>query len=284
MFLIIEDLEKTYPLKEYESDIKSTIKTQLEAQYRDNNLVDRPKSLKSFQDLSLRQRLRLLNFEGAIELAEELCAQLQRIRALEKHKPKNPAKHWAQGQLRLRDVSEKTVTSLIEWAYYPSTLKFEDAEHLFDIWTLATRLEFDVLAQECMDLLVDTTSASITNAFSSNIGLGHLLGFSGGENTPGLSSLSNDFVDTVFRHVLRDKDPPHRLSDLVIQTLGVSLDSELWAQLQGLVSHDTAHRLIEILLAAKSVKSEPAFDNGSIVKCENQRNGSEAQINPAGTF
>lgn len=269
LFPLIEDLYKHYPLEDYELEIRKIIKTQLRDQYTDNNLAERPKTLKEFQELSLSQRLALLNAEGAIELAEELCAQLQRYRALERLKAnKNVVKAWAKGELRVRNAHEKSVTSLIEWAYYETTLHFEDAEHLYDIWALAKRLGFDQLAQECMNRLVDTTSDSLKHAFSNNIPLSYLIGYGSGNGSPGLPDLTDDFVATVFRHVLRDENPPARLSDLVIRTLGEGMDTKLWAQLQCMVGKDTAHRLIEIMLASKTVKPERAFEEASSIKCE----------------
>lgn len=269
MFSLIETIDKQYPLSEYQASLKKTIRDVLNVQYANNNLTERPKSMKIFQELPLDQRLHLLDSEAGLDVAEEVSARLLRIKSREEQMTTGTTtRFWAQGRLSLRDTEARSVASLVEWAYDESMLNFEDAEHLYDIWALATRLEFDVLARECMDRLFKTASASIRDAFSNNIGLGHLIGLTRAQDAPGLA---DDVVTTVFHHVLKDDNPPAKLSDLVIRALARGLDSELWAQLKSMVSHDTACKLIDALVALKVLKVEQGGVDGSLVKYEGQQ-------------
>lgn len=181
----------------------------------------------------------------------------------------NVLKGWAQGRLSLRDAEARSVASLVEWAYDDSTLNFDDAEHLYDIWALATRLEFNRLSQECMDRLFKTASARINEAFSNNIGLGHLL--IPAQNPSDPAGLSDDVVSTVFSHVLHDDNPPARLSDLVIHALAKGLDDELYAQLEAMINLNTSRKLIKALVACKNPKTEQGLIDGSLIKHESQQ-------------
>ena len=181
----------------------------------------------------------------------------------------NVLKGWAQGRLSLRDAEARSVASLVEWAYDDSTLNFDDAEHLYDIWALATRVEFNRLSRECMDRLFKTASARINDAFSNNIGLGHLLDIAQSRSDP--AGLSDDVVSTVFSHVLQDDNPPAQLSDLVIHALAKGLDDELYAQLETMINLNTSRKLIKALVACKNPKTEQGLIDGSLIKDESQQ-------------
>jgi hypothetical protein len=244
----------------------------LSNQYTNGNLTERPKSLKIFQDLSLDQRLHLLDSEAGLDVAEELSAHLLRIKVREEQMTNTSVvKCWAQGRLLLRDAEARTVASLVEWAYDDSTLNFDDAEHLYDIWALATRLEFDQLAGECMERLLKTASASINDAFSNNVGLGHLMGLNPAQSPSDPADLSDNVVTTVFYHVLKDDNPPAQLSDLVIHALAKGMDDELYAQLETMIGLETSRKLIKALVARKNLKTEQGLVDGSLIKHEGQQ-------------
>lgn len=242
----------------------------MNTQFTNGNLTERPKNLKAFQDMALDERLYLLDSEASLEVAEEMTARLLRIKSKEEQMTQGTtSKFWAQGRLSLRDAEARTVASLVEWAYDDSTLNFDDAEHLYDIWTLATRLEFNRLSRECMDRLFKTASARINDAFSNNIGLGHLLGSAQSPSDP--ADLSHDVVSTVFYHVLKDDNPPAQLSDLVIHALAKGLDDELYAQLETMINLNTSRKLIKALVACKNPKTEQGLIDGSLIKHESQQ-------------
>ena len=242
----------------------------MNTQFTNGNLTERPKSLKAFQDMALDERLYLLDSEASLEVAEEMTARLLRIKSKEEQMTQGTtSKFWAQGRLSLRDAEARTVASLVEWAYDDSTLNFDDAEHLYDIWTLATRLEFNRLSRECMDRLFKTASARINDAFSNKISLGRLLDSAQSPSDP--ADLSHDVVSTVFYHVLKDDNPPAQLSDLVIHALAKGLDAELYAQLETMINLNTSRKLIKVLVACKNLKTEQGLIDGSLVKHESQQ-------------
>jgi hypothetical protein len=260
--------------------MSTVINQAVDLQFTNKNLVqstDKPKGLKAFQDLGLNKRLNLLNSEGALEVAEEVCAQLQKFMATEVQKAKNNVnKAWAQGRLLLRGANEQSVASFVEWAYR-KTLVYEDAEHLYDLWALAARLEIVTLAEECMNRLYQTASNSIYTALSNGLSLRHLLGLSKEHAAPDSNTLSDDVVTAVFRHVLMDENPPTKLSQLVIHAMAKAMDSETWAQLQHTVNQNTARELIAVMVAYRELPSERGVDDATYVKLENHATGSRSQ-------
>ena len=273
-------LDKSCPLREYEKSMRTVIKQAVEVQFTNKNLVqsaDKPKTLKAFQDLILIERLGLLNPEGAIEVAEEICSQLQVYRAKEVQTAKNNVnKAWAQGRLLVRGANERSVASLVQWAYQ-KTLVYEDGEHLYDLWALATRLEFVVLADECMDCLFQTASNRICTALASGRSLRHLLGLSKEHDAPDSDIQSDAVVTTIFSHVLKDDNPPEKLSQLVIHAMARAMDTETWAELQHTVNQSIARQLIAVMVTRRELKPEQGANDGVVVKPENSAAGDNVQ-------
>lgn len=238
-----------------------------------------PKSIKAFREMpGLKTRLAALNSEGALEVAEELCAHLQRTKAIEKQKAKtNVNKAWAQGRLLLRGASEKTVMSVVDWAYH-TTLHFEDAEHLYDIWSLATRLNIRILAVECMDRLFQAASSSLYHALSDGILLRDLLGLSEKQDTQHSQPLSDDFVKTVFHHVLKDENPPPELTQLVVNAMAQGMDSELWAQLQDTLNQVIVRQLVGVMISSREINPEQSGVAGEHIKLEAHHAANESHV------
>jgi hypothetical protein len=67
----------------------------------------------------------------------------------------------------------------------------------------------------------------------------------------------------VFKHAIKDKTTPRRLLSLVVDTLAVSLDMQLWLQVKDLVGHGMALQVIEAMIARQQVKTE-LYDKASI--------------------
>lgn len=267
---LIETVNDKYPLQEYQKRINKSITDAIDQQFTNKNLSESgslPKTLKVFQGLSVRTRLSLLNAEGALEVAEELCAHLQRVKGTEKQKARtNVTKAWAQGRLLLRNANERCVLAFVNWAYH-ATLHYEDTEHLYDVWALATRLQADALTEECMDRLFHTASSSIHSSLSKGVSLRRLLDIFKEQDSPD-SKVQSDEVTTVFRHVLMDKNPPPKLSKLVVDAMARGMDSELWAQIQTMVNQDIARQLIGAMIAYREVKVEGNRDADAHVRLE----------------
>ncbi|KAF3035327.1 hypothetical protein E8E12_005746 [Didymella heteroderae] len=269
-----------FPLTNYQNTISKVIRETVDKQYTNGNLMpsaERPKTLKIFQGLNPNKRLHLINSEGLLDVAEEACVRLQKVKAAEKQlAKKNVSKTWAQGQLILRGASEKSVVSLVEWAYH-KTLDYENADHLYDLWALATRLRFDVLAEECMDRLHQSASASLGKALSDGVPLRSLLGLHNEQDGPDATASSDDVVAAAFHRVLKDDKPPEKLSELIIDALARGMDSDMWVQVQSMVSLDTACKLIDFMIAYRDVKVEGSSNDVFHIKREGPQGGGNAQ-------
>ncbi|KAJ4991621.1 hypothetical protein SVAN01_03002 [Stagonosporopsis vannaccii] len=274
-----------YPIQEYQKSLDKVVSECMDRQFTHKNYLqsgERPKNLKSFQALSLKNRLSFLNAEGALSTAEATWMQLQKVMNMEKQKAQtNVVKAWAQGRLLVPGASENSVLSLVEWAYLPA-LPGLSPERLYDLWNLATRLGLEGLAEECMARLFNSAHVSINNAISSCTPLRDLLGLSDEQNTPHSPGPSNDVVATVFRHVLKDDNPPKKLSELVIETIARGVDQELWSQLSPMVNHDTARKVIEAMIAYRQVKAEQHVDKADTIKQESQRGARSIGIQVTG--
>lgn len=210
----------------------------------------------------------MLNAEGLVEVAEEVCTRLQKFKAAEKQLAKTSALNaWAQGRLLLRGASEQSVVSLVEWAYH-GTLNCDNAENLYDFWALATRLRFDVLAEECINRLYNSASASLSNACSNGVSLRSLLGLSNKQDATEATAQSSDVVVAVFHHVLRDEKTPEKLTELIVDALARGMDMELWIQVQDLINPDIKNRLINFMIVYRDIKVEGGLEDGGPVKLE----------------
>lgn len=283
---LIVKMEQHYPLRAYQGSLNKTLRVSINGQFSNGNTLqsaELPKTLNLFQGWAVNQRLEVLNLEGLLEVAEDVHTQMQKFKLQEKQLAKNNVvKSWAQGRLRIRDASRKSVQSLADWLY-SSKFDYDDAEHLYDIWKLAVRLDVEILVEVCMNQLFHVASASISNALSDGVPLYHLLRPVIEPDMPDSEAKSEDVVTTVFRHVLEDKDSPIKLSELVIETMAKGMDAELWSLLQTKINHDTARKLIGAMVACRHVK-EGAQDRSesSNIKCEHQSDLQNIDLQPTG--
>jgi hypothetical protein len=272
-----------FPVTNYQNPISKAIRDTVDKQYTDSNLmpsIEKPKTLKTFQGFNPSKRLHFLNSEGLLEVAEEACTRLQKFKAAERQLGKaNVLKAWAQGRLILRGASEHSVVSIVEWAY-SKALNYENAEQLYDLWALATRLQFDVLAEECMDRLYHSASVSLRKVYSDGVSLRSLLGLLNEQDVPDAAALSDDVVATVFHHVLKDEQPPEKLSELIIDALARGMDSELWVQVQNMVKPDVSRKLIDLMIAYRDVKVEGSSNDATHIKHEVLQDGRHVQREP----
>lgn len=218
-----------------------------------------------FHGCNLTKRLHLLNAEGLVEVAEEACTRLQRFTAAEKQLAKtNVLIAWAQGRLILRGASEKSVVSLVKWAY-DGTISDDSAEHLYDLWALATRLQFDALTEESANRLYNAVSTGLEKVFLHSMPLHALLGLHDGQEAP---ASSDDVVAIMFHHVLKDDKLPLKLPELIVDALAKYMDSAMWVGVRSMVCHDTCRKLIDFMIVYRDVKVEASLHNGSLVKRE----------------
>lgn len=271
LLTLINTIENKYAIQEYQKTLSKAINAAIDLQFSNKNVLKSdkvPKSYPRFRELSLTARLSCLNSEGVLEVAQEVCIHLQRIKATEKQKAKQSVnKAWAQGRLLLRGASEKSVQLFVHWAYH-AALPYDDAEHLYDLWGLATRLKADALAKECLNELNLSAMSSIQNALANGVPLRNLLGLSMDHNTPDLQALSDDFVKTIFHHVLKDQTPPPQLSNLVIDTMARHMDFELWAKLEVSISENVALQLIGRMVAYREINIKQDDKTGKDIKLD----------------
>ncbi|KAJ8115655.1 hypothetical protein OPT61_g2745 [Boeremia exigua] len=277
--LSLMDIIEKYPMQEYQKRIDKVIGESLDQQFMNKNYLEsesRPKHLKNFQLLGLKNRLSFLNAEGAFNVADVACMHLQRIKGMESQRAKvNVSKSWAQGRLVLRGATTDSVLSLVEWAYNP-VLRDEDAEQLYDLWGLATRLKFEALAEECVNRLFNDASATIEHALSHGVPLRYLLGMTSEQDVSNSSVPMDETVATVFRNVLKDENAPGKLSNLVVETMARGTDSELWEQLGPIMNHNTARKLITAMVTCREVKVGQDVPAANIIKSESLHGNSSS--------
>lgn len=240
---------------------------------------------KAYHDLSFNGRLDLLDYEGMVNVIERVSSLLGRIKALEREKAKEDAlKAMAQKRILLPDVTETSVKSLLAWVYH-GELRFEDSEQLYELYDLAAKLRVNALAERCLSQLSSTASDIIHQAHQQGISLSVLLGLpaaSNGQDAPGDQLVFQDkTVEVIFQRVLKDAKSPMRLVDLVTKILAAGLDLELWAHVQGTMSHAMTLRLVEAMLRQKQVKVESLARHDAAVKLEVQQEVGDACPKPA---
>jgi hypothetical protein len=150
-------------------------------------------------------------------------------------------------RLYLPGFQENVLRSLMQWIYHES-LHYQDAGHLFAVMRLADKLGVEGLHEICLTKLYTSASHHIQSALVKGIPLRNRFGNGKGQ--------TDDVVEIVFTHVLRDPNTPKRLQDLVIEAFATSLDKELWLQLKPLINHGMALQLVETMVDQKQIKTE----------------------------
>jgi hypothetical protein len=203
-------------------------------------------------NITLRGRLDLLKARGVQNVASELFSLLFRIQKSETAKAKDdPLKAAARGRLLLPNFEESTVRSFMQWIY-GGILEDHGAEELYSLMMLATELQVVALTEACLSKLCNAISDSMQQAQTRGMALRTLLGF-GSES----ATAADSFVSTVFGHAFKDKNMPRRLFKLVINILAEGMDTELFAVIKELVSHEMAMQLLEAMIARpKIIKAE----------------------------
>jgi hypothetical protein len=94
-------------------------------------------------------------------------------------------------------------------------------------------------------------------AVDQGITLGQVLRLtSNTEHKSGQSPLPHNMVQVVFSHVLKDRQSPGRLINLVITRLAEHLDLNLWEKLAPKVNHGISLLIIQAMLQKREVKLE----------------------------
>lgn len=161
----------------------------------------------------------------------------------------------AQNRILLPDMEKETVCLMMQWVYH-GKLECEDPQQLFNTLQLATRLGIEGLSESCHTRLYNAANDSMQNAFSTGATLKSLLGYGPGP--------SDNVMGVIVKHALTDDDTPKTLQNLVVNMLATSLDTELWAQLKDLVTHNIALRIVETMLEYRQQITAGVLDNSSI--------------------
>jgi hypothetical protein len=258
--LIICAYEK-YPMAEYQTGLQKTIDGAVEEQFAEKiNLKPalqgaKKKSPTETRELSLTARLALLKPRGVQVVAEKLFARLYLIKKKEGTRAeKEPVRAAAYQRLLLPDVDETAVRYLVHYIYR-GTVHYQGVEQLYAVMELAGRLGVEALFETCLTKLCTAATDNIENAIVNAIPLRSLLGYGPGP--------TDDVVDVVFKHVIKDPNAPRRLQDLVTDTFAACLDKELWMQVKPLVSHGMAIQVIEAMIDRRQIKTE-LYDQASI--------------------
>ncbi|XPS72681.1 hypothetical protein M3J07_004830 [Ascochyta lentis] len=275
---LITYADNHFPLSTYQPNVSKLIKDALAAQVTDGHVKD-PKTkitTKSYLERSFNGRLTSLNWQGMLNMMERLCGIIGRIRAAEMEKgKKDQIRAMAQKRIILRGTSNASIQSLLAWIYQ-GNLHYKSSEHLYEVYELAIKLRVDALAETCLSQLFNTASDVIHETHCQGVTLDALLGFKSAGEADELQNrvVPDNTVEIIFHHVLTDKNPPARLSDLVVDIMARKMHSKLWAQIQETISRPIALRLVEAMLQLKELKAECAEHPGLAIKSEDRHSTS----------
>ncbi|KAF1917588.1 hypothetical protein BDU57DRAFT_446045, partial [Ampelomyces quisqualis] len=266
---LIVEVHENYPLRTYRKGIQQLVDDAIIDQVTKKNVIaPQAKGTLSKKDLpgmSVQSRLQGLQSRGVYAVAKCLAENLRSVKQSEREAAgSKPIKAAAQGRIILQTSEARVVRSLVQWIYCPGVLSFEDAEHLYSIHALAVSLGMAVLAQKCLAKLLTETEGMIEAAFSEGRTLQQLLGLDSSANpesaTPAKATATDNVVQVVFSHVLKDTTCPQRLLDLVISTLAECLEPALWRELALTINHRISLLLIEAMLERRQLKIEEVHD------------------------
>ncbi|KAH7337913.1 hypothetical protein BKA66DRAFT_555278 [Pyrenochaeta sp. MPI-SDFR-AT-0127] len=252
--LIVQTYEK-YPLLEHHASVKKVIEMAVDDQIGQKSTKVAPStrgnkkdSRDNNRDMSLKERLSLLQSRGVRIVAELLFAKLHKITKSENMKAaSNPVKAAAQRRIILPEFEATTVQSFIRWIYQGS-LTYQNADQLYALLNLSSNISVPSLSELCLQKLHYAAIDTIRLAIANGDRIQALLEFG--------SAHTDNALKVVFTNVLKDKDPPKRLLQLVIDTLADNLDMELWAHLRNLIGHELALQLIEVMIDRQQIKAE----------------------------
>ncbi|KAH7093795.1 hypothetical protein FB567DRAFT_181136 [Paraphoma chrysanthemicola] len=277
---VIVQIYSNYPLPEYRKSIQKTLDEVIIEQVAKHNTVGTGKAAvqkKDLKDMGIQARLTALTSKGVFNIAMHLSIELRGVKQKEvKIAETNTTKAAAQRRIFLPNFESPTVSALTHWVYSRGEILNEkgdlktahNAEHLYALQGLAAHLGITVLKEQCLSMLVEKTNTMIDFALREGLKLQHLLGWgerveppSGDDHAAVPEDCANvhpqdDTVQVVFQHVLKDKNPPKRLVDLVVQTLADHLDLELWAQLEHMINHQMSKNLNKAMVLRRQIKME----------------------------
>lgn len=240
-----------YPLDEYIDAIRTVIDSTADEQYTKKNTKGAQLSgavkKREFKESEILSRLQILNPKGVWEVTQNLVVKLRSIKFTEtKSARKNVLKAAAQQRIILPGVDDEAIKSLTQWMYQ-GTLVYYDAENLYSILLLATKLGIDELTQTCLSKLATDAQDLIHQASSHGSNILILLGYGSSTKDQNLPP-RNNIVEVIFKHVLKDSKPPKRLVEFVVEILARNMDVNLWTNLKDVIGHSLALQLVEAMV------------------------------------
>ena len=264
---LVVNVYDRFPLLERQPAIKGIIDTALEEQLSRKNTkapssgTSRKRDYREMSsDMGIRERLLLLNSPAMHAVTGHLFAKMHKIHKAEAFKAKTErVKAVAQGRILMPEFTDATVRAFVQWLYH-STVQYQEAKELYALWDFSNQLGTEALSEICLTELYNAACNGIRHALAQGISISSLLL----DNRP---EITDNVVDVVFIHVLKDKQPPGRLLRLVIDTLADNVDANLWAHVKTMISHDKALQLIEAMIMRQQIQIPNV--NPENVKSEN---------------
>lgn len=246
-----------FPMASYQQEIRKSFDLAFESQVTQKNITrlapGGSNSKKDSRDMSRKvpvgARLDMLTSKGVHAVAADVFCVLHSISKTETEKAaKDSLKAAAQRRLLLPGFQEETVRSLMQWMYTGS-ISCRDAGQLYAVMGLASKLGVDALHESCLRDLATRASTTIQDALANGVSLGNLLGHG--------PDPANKLLGVIFMNVFKDKAPPARLQNLVVQALAENMDMELWPDVKSVIGHEIALEVIETMIKQQQqVKSE----------------------------
>ncbi|KAH7412228.1 hypothetical protein DE146DRAFT_751358 [Phaeosphaeria sp. MPI-PUGE-AT-0046c] len=259
---LITGIYENYPLKLHREKGQQIIDDAITDQVRKGNVKSaqtKAQLLKDIKDMDVRTRADLLNTSGIMVIAQRVSIYLKSVKDIEnKAAMTSQIRAAAQGRYILPGFELRVVRSLVQWMYCGGQLSFDDAEHLYMLHSLSSRLGISALAELCLCTLSSDAERDIRDASSHGMSLQQVLDL--GSNESGDKGVrvesANTSVQIIFAHVLADPEPPEQLVSLVTTTLAEHLDPSMWAAIAPLINHSISIRLIQAMVDRLQVKSE----------------------------
>ncbi|KAF2832416.1 hypothetical protein CC86DRAFT_366209 [Ophiobolus disseminans] len=274
----ITHIYEHYPIPGHRNAIQLFVDEAIAEQVNKKNIIGpttkNPLQKKDLKGMGIQLQLQSLNSKAVWTVTERLVSKLREIKHKERKDAKSSSvKAAAQHRIILPNTEDRVVRSLVQWIYCQGALNYDDAEHLYALRALATRLGMTELETQCLSKLATDTEDMIRLAISQGLTLQEVLGL-GAEPEEGQQRVpASNLAEIVFQHVLTDKISPKRLLALVVRTLAEHLEPGLWRLLEPKITPTMSLRIIKAMLDHRQIKTDEAGD--ASVKSESVSTGDE---------
>jgi hypothetical protein len=246
-----------FPLRSYVTAIRKLIDKAMQEEVKSKRVNARMLH-DAIRETDPKVRITFIGSRGVHAITEKLFSALYHIDKRETAKAKDdPVIAAAQKRIFMPGAEKDTIQSVMEWIYQGELdLKCKDPQPLYNALQLATQLGVEALSEFCLTKLCNAADDSMRSAAANGTSLKSLLGYGPGP--------SDNTVEVIFKHAVKDLDAPKRLQEMVVNILAGSLDVSLWSEIKVVVNHAIALQLIEAMLDYRQQITTRRHDHADI--------------------